>query len=113
MNTCWRCKGETPNIRKTYLSENYPERYPEQFTSTCDKCIEEINGESDFENEQRDDEIICPACLESFQPDDGYGYDANEEKVKCDYCGEWYELTAEHSVSFITRRIKKPVEENS
>jgi len=107
MYICWRCEGETPNIRKTYLSERYPDKYPEQFTSTCDKCIDEMNDKSEFENEQIDDEITCPACLKSFQSDDGYGYDADDEEVQCDYCGEWYSLTAEHSVSFRTKRIKK------
>jgi DNA-directed RNA polymerase subunit RPC12/RpoP len=107
MYTCWRCKGETPNRRLEYLSEKYPEKYPERYISTCDKCSDELVEEDEFENKQCDSDIVCPACLKSFQPDDGYGYDADGEEVQCEYCGEWYSLTAEHSVEFITKRIRK------
>jgi uncharacterized protein YbaR (Trm112 family) len=107
MYTCWRCKGETPNIRKEYLSETYPDKYPEKFISTCDKCKDELSVESEFENEQIDNEIICPACLKSFESECGYGYEYDEEIVACDFCGEWYSLTAEHSVSFTTKRVHK------
>ena len=105
MYKCWRCKGDTPNIRKIYLSKMYSGKYPEEYTSLCDKCNSKLDKEIEFENEQHDDDIICPACLTSFQ-DDGTFYESNEEKYQCEFCGAWFKITAEHGVTYTTKRVK-------
>jgi DNA-directed RNA polymerase subunit RPC12/RpoP len=107
MYQCWRCKGETPNIKPDYFTEYYPGIYPDKYTSLCDKCSDELDEEREFENEQTNDNITCPACGYEFQDDECSYYKSDGEEYKCKECGAWFEITANHSIDFTTKRIKK------
>jgi DNA-directed RNA polymerase subunit RPC12/RpoP len=106
MYTCWRCKGETPNHKLDYLSEHYPEKYPPRYTSLCDKCDKELDELYEFENEQTNDDIVCPACGYSFQDDEYRFADSDAEEYECYECGATFEITAIHDISYRTKRIK-------
>jgi DNA-directed RNA polymerase subunit RPC12/RpoP len=108
MYKCWRCEGETPKIRKTYLAKKYPEKYGYQTTSLCDKCSKELEEEIEWENEDTNNNIVCPAC--GYEMDD-YScyeyYEASVEEIECEECNEHFQVNANHSVTFTTKRIRK------
>lgn len=105
MYTCWRCKGETPNRTLSYLSEHYPDKYPPEYISLCDQCSDELDEQYMFENEQTNDTVICPACGSSVDDCDYYYYEACDEECRCDMCGAVFTITANHSVTYTTKRI--------
>lgn len=110
MYECWRCKGETPNRVQDILYRLNPikyEKYKDNYSSLCDKCDEELNVEHEFENEQTNDYITCPACGFEFDCYDCTNYYESEgEEVECEVCNAKYEVTAVHTVEFTTKRIK-------
>ena len=68
--------------------------------------LERINSfeynEIDFWGEPK---ITCPYCKEKVDPD-SEDYEANDAEVKCHECENTFKLTAEHSVSWTTKRMK-------
>ncbi|MEG0324000.1 MAG: hypothetical protein RR619_08385, partial [Raoultibacter sp.] len=56
-------------------------------------------NEWDYFNE---DKAKCPWCTANVSTDESY--EANEDDLTCDECGHSFTLTAEHSVSWTTKR---------
>ncbi|WP_225613748.1 hypothetical protein [Pantoea sp. PNT01] len=50
------------------------------------------------------DSAKCPWCSAEICTDESY--DADDESHECDECGHSYSLTAEHSVSWTTKRVE-------
>jgi hypothetical protein len=84
--TCHAChENEQASIRAEALSRIAPD--------------DEYN-EMDF---WREDKAKCPWCSAELCTDESY--DADAEKCTCDECGNSFTLTAEHSVSWTTKRV--------
>ena len=74
---------------------------------TCDKCLERISKEADWENENEhyhERTIICPYCDFEYEEYDAWGFDCSEDKVECPECGKRFDLEVEDVRYFSTKR---------
>jgi hypothetical protein len=109
MNKCDRCDNMTDNevLISSYMSKEYIEKYGDKAKRVCDECEEKADAEIEWENEQDNDYPTCPACgffSDYIEPEE---YNLDNEETICHECGESYVVTANHSISFTTKRIKK------
>lgn len=70
-----------------------------------DAALARIPPTEDFDETDywHEDEAKCPWCNAKIHTDESYGADG--QKYTCDECGHLFTLTAEHSVSWTTKRL--------
>lgn len=97
---CDSCGGPTDDARTI-------EGIPRVF-HTCKACAEKFDREFDYQNAGetfRERSIICPHCRHEYDDYDAYGFEEGAtEGVVCEFCGEKFDLEAEHLYRYSTKR---------
>ena len=109
MKKCDTCDNMTDNIwlLSGCMDAKFIEKYGDITHITCDDCMRKEAIRIGWENKQTNDYPTCPACGYCTNHCESYEYDRYNFDEQCQECGEWYVVTANHTVTFTTKRIRK------
>lgn len=102
---CDTCKKPTDNERIIPLSSG------NLIYHRCNKCMEKIHAEMEWQNEQfKESDIICPWCGDVFSDYEEMSemldspYEDFEGTVKCPSCEKEFEIEIETTCTYTTRK---------
>lgn len=108
-DVCWRCG--TPRSELKEIPWGCEEGIECKRCADTQHQIEKIEALAKMERVEYDEwdytglhSITCPYCNLEFEECCEY-YESSSEKVECPRCDNVFEVTAEHSVTFTTRRL--------